>query len=730
MCNYRRIHHFLPARTFPRKRIIFIQVFNGFSRVYNFPMVPRRSLRKKLAYTFLAGALLTVLLFSLVMKGIISDYFKREGAARLLFVQNQSTEAVRANLTVFKDRLQQMFGAGTVALNSLCQAGSLGDQLDHLTHSKDEREATTKILQSIQSQARLSFITVVDLNGKVVLRATNPSTYGDDTLMLDYQNPMGPVSSIRHFLQTALKGQAITAFEVFAPETLALENEIENGKIVSSLKDYAAIPVRGRDVTPGTVEAVLALTSATPLLDSRGKTVGAVIAAKVINRNAAIVQDVRSLLQDEATIFLGQLRITTTMKQGRGDHKGEPMVGTLNGDQVAVAGGVYNERRSIRPINGEEVMGVFDPIKDYDGVVLGSLYLGRPLSYLDEISKAQGDIETAVERRTTVYIIVLVIVSTIIAIAIASLSSKRISRQIDQLRKGAETISDGNLDYRLKIASGDEIELLAEQFNSMASKLQDSYQTLEKKVEERTRELKESQETMVQQGKMVGIGQLAAGIAHELNTPLGTIIGYAQMLREDLALQPSVNGNIRDVDEIMEQAVRCRDLVKNLLNFSRRSTTEKSLADINAIVRKITSLVEHDFEMKGVQVHLRLDAALPKARVNENEVAQVILNLANNAADSMPEGGKLNVTTAYEEDTDRVRIEIHDTGLGISEFNRTRVFEPFFTTKEVGKGTGLGLSICYKIIENHMGSMEFDSVTGQGTTFRVYIPVNVEVRVV
>src|SRR5436190_20619702 len=157
---------------------------------------------------------------------------------------------------------------------------------------------------------------------------------------------------------------------------------------------------------------------------------------------------------------------------------------------------------------------------------------------------------------------------------------------------------------------------------------------------------------MVQQEKMVGIGQLTAGIAHELNTPLGTIIGYAQMLHEDLAVQPSVNGNLGDVDEIIGQAGRCRDLVKNLLNFSRRSSTQKTDAGINGIIRKILSLVEHDFEMKGVRVQMDLDDNVPNTRVNENEIAQVILNLANNAADSMPDGGELRVSTSYDEASD------------------------------------------------------------------------------
>ena len=303
--------------------------------------------------------------------------------------------------------------------------------------------------------------------------------------------------------------------------------------------------------------------------------------------------------------------------------------------------------------------------------------------------------------------------------------------RIDQLRKGAEVIEKGRLDYRLRIDSGDEIELLSKQFNSMASKLEESYQTLEKKVEERTSELKKSQETMVQQEKMVGIGQLAAGIAHELNTPLGTIIGYAQMLREDLTQKPGPanRDDIDEIDEIIGQAGRCRDLVKNLLNFSRRSTTEKAKADINDIIGRILSLVDHDFEMKGVRVHADLDSDLPQASVNDNEIAQVILNLANNAADSMPAGGDLYVSTCYNDISDEIEIAVRDTGHGIKESDRNRVFEPFFTTKEVGKGTGLGLSISYKIVQNHSGSIDFDSVMGQGTTFRVRLPANAEVRV-
>ena len=152
-------------------------------------------------------------------------------------------------------------------------------------------------------------------------------------------------------------------------------------------------------------------------------------------------------------------------------------------------------------------------------------------------------------------------------------------------------------------------------------------------------------------------------------------------------------------------------------------------AGVNEVIRKILSLVQHDFEMKGVRLRLDLDPTIPLAHVNENEIAQVVLNLANNAADSMPAGGDLHVSTRYSQESERICIAVDDTGCGIKESDRNRVFEPFFTTKPVGKGTGLGLSICYKIVENHSGSIEFDTVTGTGTTFRVYLPAQVEVGV-
>lgn len=667
-------------------------------------MTFRLSLRKKLVYTFLAGSLLTVALFGVVIKGIMNDYFQRLAEVRLQFVQDQGQLEFRTNLAIFKDAFQKIFERTTTTVGALAQSGTIGD---NLPRNRTERHKLADMLQRVEHESSLSMITVVDLEGRVILRANNPEKFGDETLMREYDSQSKPVSSIRRLLLNALTGKTVKSFEVFSPDILATENLAGQAKIQLKSTDL-------REAPPNSFEdRGLVMTVAMPLLNSSGSIVGAVLVGRLLNRDPSIVTDMRNLLGDSASIFLGDVRVATNAN-------GRNVTGTLlDPERDSVI-----RRGELSPLRDDRQVGWYEPLRNAENQVIGAIWMGRLLSDLAKINKAQSDIERTEARRTNIYIIVAAFISLLIVIAIASLFSKRVTARIDQLREGAEVIEKGRLNYRLNIESGDEIELLSKQFNSMASKLEESHQTLERKVEERTRELTESQEAMVQQEKMVGVGQLAAGIAHELNTPLGTIIGYAQMLREDLAKEPGLSTSLSDVEEVIGQAGRCRDLVKNLLNFSRRSSSEKANSDINDIVHKILSLIEHDFEMKGVRVHTEFDADIPRARLNENEIAQVVLNLANNAADSMPSGGDLGVSTRYDEGSGRICLAVSDTGCGIKESDHTHVFEPFFTTKEVGKGTGLGLSICYKIVENHRGAIEFDTALGKGTTFRVYLPAH------
>lgn len=684
----------------------------------------RRTLSKKLILAFLSGSVVIVALFSLVIRGIISDYFERQAEVRNEFVRDQGQKEVRANLAILKEDFSEALSSYAAALVPLGDSGAIGDRVTRLSTI---RKDLAGLLDRLQQKTGLSMITLVDTDGRVLVRATSPSDFGDLTLMRDYESARGQPSSTKRLIAAALAGRTIQSFESFAAEVLEREVYVAPNGRRTTLAAQARIPLKTTATTQDVIvegqfeDRGMVLTVVTPIRRSDGGVVGAIVAAKLLNWDPAFVQKIQGLLNDHITIFLGRVRVATSLSITTGPSAGQNGTGTLlPQDRSGVLDrGEYVERES--NIGGEKLLGLYEPIRNSEGQIIGALWLGRPLSFINSITERQEQMERAVSRRTNLYIAGLAAVSLLTSIVIAMVFARRITRQLDQLRRGAEVIAQGNLDYRLDLRSGDEIETLSKQFNVMASKLHESYQTLENKVEERTRELRESQQTVIQQEKMVGIGQLAAGVAHELNTPLGTIIGYAQMLKEDLA-HPGTVPSASDADEIIDQAGRCRDLVKNLLNFSRRSGTERTATDINAVARKILSLIEHDFQLKGVRVSLQLDSSVPPIRANENEIGQVIMNLANNAVDSMPRGGDLHISTSHDKATGRVCIAVRDNGCGIPESDRNRVFEPFFTTKEVGKGTGLGLSICYKIVENHFGTIDFESTAGNGTIFRVYLP--------
>jgi len=222
--------------------------------------------------------------------------------------------------------------------------------------------------------------------------------------------------------------------------------------------------------------------------------------------------------------------------------------------------------------------------------------------------------------------------------------------------------------------------------------------------------------------KMASIGLLAAGAAHEVNTPLAGISSYAQLLRSQV-------GTISDKTELLEkiekQTFRASKIVSNLLNFARSSPAEYETLDVNKIVLDVLSLLEHQLERAHIRVRQELTAELPPVRGNENQLQQVFFNLMINAKDAMPRGGWLTLATSAEDDT--VVVEVRDTGHGIRKEHVRRIYDPFFTTKGLGRGTGLGLSVSYGILQEHGGAIFVESVPDKGTTFQVALPA-LEVR--
>jgi PAS domain S-box-containing protein len=217
--------------------------------------------------------------------------------------------------------------------------------------------------------------------------------------------------------------------------------------------------------------------------------------------------------------------------------------------------------------------------------------------------------------------------------------------------------------------------------------------------------------------KMASIGILAAGVAHEVNTPLTGISSYTQMLKAQVK-QEDLRYAL--LDKIEKQTFRAAKIINNLLNFARSGTAEFQNLDVNRSLLEVLSLLEHQLDTARIRVVKELSEELPEIRGNENRIQQVFFNLILNARDAMPKGGWLTLVTRADDDT--VIVEVRDTGHGIKREDIRRIYDPFFTTKGIGRGTGLGLSVSYGIVQEHGGAIFVESSPGKGTLFQVALP--------
>ncbi|HEY9384684.1 MAG TPA: ATP-binding protein [Gemmatimonadales bacterium] len=235
---------------------------------------------------------------------------------------------------------------------------------------------------------------------------------------------------------------------------------------------------------------------------------------------------------------------------------------------------------------------------------------------------------------------------------------------------------------------------------------------------------REVQFRILQSEKLAAVGQLAAGVMHEINNPLATIGACVAAI--DARLGESADGTVREYLEIIDKEVdRCTRIVDGLLDFSRpKEAAPKQPIAVNALVEQTLFLLKHHQRFRRITVNRELADGLPPVLVNDEQMIQVLMALMLNGVDAMDDGGVLTVRTRWSPHRhDEVLIEVADTGHGIPAADLPKIFEPFYTTKPPGRGTGLGLSICYGIVEQHLGRIEVDSLPGLGATFRVYLPI-------
>jgi two-component system NtrC family sensor kinase len=369
-----------------------------------------------------------------------------------------------------------------------------------------------------------------------------------------------------------------------------------------------------------------------------------------------------------------------------------------------------------------------------------------PCHYHPKESKILGILETDFSTATVDTVIRQNRVGTIvfgglfiimISVSLFIILYKFVSKPVSLLDEGMHKLAKGELDHVIEIHSRDEMGLLAETFNTMASdikrykdNMENWTRALEEEIQKKTSEIMKAHDQLINAEKLASLGRMAAGVAHELNSPLTGIVTFAHlMLRR---IPPENNQDKEDLEVIIEQAERCSKIIKGLLGFSRKTSAEKTFVNINSLTENTISMVRNQAKFHNIKFNLAFDASIPQISTDPNQLQQVFINLLINAADAMNERGQVTVATRVSADTSTgkkyVEIEFTDTGPGIPEEHLGKVFEPFFTTKPVGKGTGLGLAVSYGIVKKHGGNIFVRSEVGRGASFFVRLPVERDIE--
>lgn len=326
----------------------------------------------------------------------------------------------------------------------------------------------------------------------------------------------------------------------------------------------------------------------------------------------------------------------------------------------------------------------------------------------------------------------------LVAASIGVLFQRFIYLPLKDLESGTGKISSGDLDHEIPVRNDDEFGRVADTFNHMTIALKNSQlemqalvQNLELKVEERSQELLVAEAEVLQGQKLASVGLLASGIAHELNNPLTGVLTFSCLLRKKM---PDGSENAEDLDLVIGETKRCASIIKRLLDFAREKVPAMGEFNLNQVIEDTVRFTDRPASLQKIEINTNLDRELPLVWGDGDLIKQVILNLVVNAQQAIEGRGSIIIETRTYVATSlpstgaellpTVEMAVKDSGCGIPEADLQRIFDPFFTSKDVGKGTGLGLSVSYGIIKAHGGKISVESVVGEGSTFRVYLPIS------
>ncbi len=560
-------------------------------------------------------------------------------------------------------------------------------------------------MERIRSAEHLDILSLTDDSGRIFFRTGNPSAPEREPARAEI---------VRGVLRNM---QPVSGTEILTCDELAGESP---GLVRQAFMAITATP-RARPAAAREISSGMALFGAAPVSTPAGRRLGVLYGGMLLNRNYEIVDKIKAtVFRDQvykgrevgsATIFQGDVRISTNVKNEDGSRAITTEVSAEVADEVLGRSLTWRGRAFV--VN-DWYLAAYSPIRDIGGNTVGMLYVGSLESpHTDSL------------WRSLFVFLGIAILGVALVSGVAITAARRISRPIHAMAEAAQRIARGDYAQKVQVTTDDEVGYLVSSFNTMAAglaraqqELQEWGEKLERKVEQRTAELKAMQNHLLQAEKMAAIGKLAAGVAHEINNPLTGVLTNSSLMLQDL---PPDDSRRDDLQTIVNETLRCRKIVKGLLDFARQTTPQKQELFFNRVIEDVLSLVKNQASFRDITIKTDLEPRLPLLMADGDQMRQVVLNIVLNAADAMPRGGELSISSRLEEPSKRVVIRISDTGTGIPDEIRDRLFEPFFTTKKAG--TGLGLSIAYGIVERHRGTLDVESEVGRGTTFVITLPV-------
>ncbi len=651
---------------------------------------PALSLRTKLILSFLIVTIIGGLLSLSFGSRLVKDTIIREAQVKV-------KHDLSAAWMVFNEKL-----------NDIKEVVSLTADREGLQEAikNNDKDSILRNLNRVREESGLDILNLTDKNGIVAIRTRNPRVIGDD-------------QSQNEIVREALKNGEIAFPQIVPREELLKEGkDLADQAYMEFIETPKAVPRPENKETSG-----MMLKAAATIREENGTTLGILFGGILLNRNYYIVDRVKEIVykgekykgrdRGTATIFQHDLRISTNVPNEEGERAIGTRVSREVNQAVLIEGQPWIDRAFV--VNHWYIT-AYEPIKNINDEIIGILYVGmleRP--YIDTTS------------RVMLTFTLMAFLFIVFLLVILYFATSRITNPLQKMVVATHEIAKGDLSHKVEVDSRDEIGYLANSFNQMTADLKTANQkliewgkTLEKKVEERTKELREMQAHLIQSEKLASLGKLAAGIAHEINNPLGGILIYSHLLLEDTSRKSPHYENLK---KIVKETSRCKDIVKGLLEFARPKEPEVSQIDLNDVVDRSLAIVEKQALFQNIKIIKAYMPGLPKIVADGSQLQQVFMNIIINAAEAMDGKGVLSLSTSLDTDGACIEAKISDTGHGINEEDKKRLFEPFFSTKEVGKGTGLGLAISYSIIQIHQGTIDVKSEEGKGSTFTVRLPV-------